>query len=67
MEGQDLPQTPHKHSKAGTTKKKKVKEINLVDSDASGNSSAEREDDSQGDSASSTDSSGSQSGYTPCK
>ena len=66
-EEQDLPQTPPRHSKAGTMKKKKVEEINLVNSDNSGDSSAEMDDNSQGDSASSTDSSRSQSGFTPRK
>ncbi len=65
--GQDPPQTPPRHSKAGTTTKKKVEEIDLVNLDNSGDSSAETDDYSQGDSVSSTDSSGSQSGYTPCK
>ena len=66
-EGQDLPQTPPRHSKAGTTKGKKVKEIDLVNLDGSGDCSADTDDNSQGDSASSTDSSGSQSGVMPCK
>ena len=64
-EGQEPPSTPPRHSKAGTVKKKNIEKIDLVDSDDSGDSSAEADDDSQGDSASSTGSSVSQSGITP--
>jgi hypothetical protein len=45
---------------------KKVDEIDLVNSDDSGDSRAEVDDNSQGDSASSTDSSMSQSSVTQC-
>jgi hypothetical protein len=64
-EGQEPPSTPPRHSKAGTVKKKNIEKIDLVDSDDSGDSSAEADNDSQGDSASSTGSSVSQSGITP--